>query len=145
MPLTPTHPTFTLQIFLDFPFFLFNFWLFFEYFSFSFSQFDFCNSGRMTKFLHGQSEMQMTALTGRKGAKLTQVSSEYQLANIEIFCTSWSTSISIVPILLGTIDFRRVQWRTLETIIYWSSILYWEFSQVLIAQVSVWSYFSAVE
>ena len=31
-----------------------------------------------------------------------------------MFCASSGTSISIVPILLGTTDSRRDQWRTIE-------------------------------
>jgi len=48
-------PAFTLQLFLDSPFFYLIFHCFWFYFS-SIVQFGFFHSGRMSKFLHGQSQ-----------------------------------------------------------------------------------------
>jgi len=50
MPSTPTPPIFTLQIFLDFPFFPIKIFFAFGLFLFHFFQSD---SGRMSKFLQG--------------------------------------------------------------------------------------------
>jgi len=56
-----------------------------------------------------------TTLTSGKVAKLNKFNPAYHLANIRIFCTGQDTSISVLPIVLGRIDSRWVQWRTLET------------------------------